>query len=278
MIETAPKRKCAGEILRLLKDHSPVTIDMLHKMTEPPIPKKNLRQSLGILRRKGIIDMVVGTNKAFFYQIHQDLPTRRHVANALDCTSNDISRPLLRRQDWFHNQWCEFWSLVLKRAFPEAEIVREHAIICHEIAREALLVDVQDADVIPDFLAIFPKGEAKERTTIAFEIERTRKSDARIAKKLKKYLAETSIDGLVYICDTGRLSEAIRLLYQRSLLAKSHRVKHYADNFFLFSDTMSAGARPLERFFNARAEPVSLGNWCNQLRAVKRSLRRDAQF
>jgi hypothetical protein len=278
MIATPVRRKCADEIRRALKDCSPTTIDMLHQLIKPQIPKKNLRQALGILRRKGEVDMLVGSHQTFYYQFSQALPVRKKLAKDLNCDPNDLIQPLLRRQDWFHNQWCQLWSGIIKQAFPDVQIIREHDIGSNEIAREVLLVNERDIDLLPDFLVMFPQTEKSEAVSIAFEIERTRKSDKRILRKFRKYLNETKIDGLIYICDSGRLSETIRMLYQEKLLANAYRVKHYGDHFFLFSDSMSAGSQPLNRFFNAKAEAVSLDHWCNRLLATKRNLRRDAQF
>lgn len=259
MSDTIRRRQIAPHILNLLKDHSPLTLEMLQKMMEPPVQKKNLQQAMYILRRKGLVDMVIGGRKTFFYQLHQD-------------------RPLLRRQDWIHNEWCEFWSLIIQRAFPEIEIVREHEIDSHDLAKSILLQKGHALDLVPDLLLIFPKTATHEKVSIAFEIERTRKSKHRIQQKLKTYIYETHVDGLIYVCDSGRLSETIRLLYQQKTLEKAHKKRGYVDNFFLFSDSMSAGETPLASFYNANAQPTSLIHWCHQLRSTKQTLRRDAQF
>lgn len=278
MSETIRKRQVGKEVLTLLKDHSPLTLEMLHRMTEPRIQKKNLRQAIGILRGKGLIDMIASDPQTFFYQLHQALPVRREVASSLNCEIEQTERPLLRRQDWIHNEWCEFWSLNIKRAFPEVEIIREHDIDSHNIAKNILQQNGRALDLMPDFLMIFPKTMAQEKVSIAFEIERTRKSNARIQNKLKTYIYETHVDGLIYVCDSGRLSETIRMLYQQNTSARAHKKRGYADHFFLFSDSMSAGANPINSFYNANGQPTSLITWCNQLRSTKQTLRRDAQF
>ena len=278
MSDTIHKRQVAQEVLSLLKDHSPLTLEMLHRMTAPPIQKKNLRQAIGIMRRKGLVDMVVGDHQTFFYQLHQALPVRSEVAAKLGCDEEKIARPLLRRRDWIHNEWCEFWSLIVKRAFPDVEIIREHDIDSHGIAKNILQQNGKALDLMPDFLMIFPKTATHEKVSVAFEIERTRKSDARIQNKLKTYIYETHVDGLIYVCDSGRLSETIRQLYQKNTLAKAHKKRGCADNFFLFSDSMSAGASPLASFYNANGQPTSLINWFGKLRTTKQTLRRDVQF
>ncbi|MBK9322391.1 MAG: hypothetical protein IPM97_05465 [Bdellovibrionaceae bacterium] len=271
-----PKR--GKEVLRLVRNHGPISIDMLQKMTQPEMSKKNLRKSLQVLRTKHLIDSLNANYQTTYYQISQSLPSRLASAQILGLTTEEIVRPLLRRQDWFHNQWCEYWALSIKRQFPEAEIVREHSIGSHAVAQRVLQLQQRDFDLMPDFLLIFPKTETSEATYIAFEIERTRKSDKRILRKFRKYLNGTKIDGLIYICDSGRLSETIRLLYQTKLQEQSHRVKHYGDHFFLFADSLEGGGPTLARLFNAKTQQVSFNNWCGYLLSTKWTKRRDENF
>lgn len=278
MIVDQQRRKIGNEIRLVLKTCSPATIDIIQRQVQPPIGKKDLRQALGILRRNNEVNMLVGDHQTFYYQLSQALPARRKVAGHLNCHPDELIQPLLRRQDWFHNQWCQVWASMIQKQFPTVKIVREHDIGANGMAREILLVSERDIDVLPDFLVMFPPTEGFESINLAFEIERTRKSNARILKKFRKYLHETKIDGLIYVCDSGRLSETIRTLYQEKLIAGATRVKHYGENFFLFSDSLSAGPMPLERLFNASALQVSFSNWCHQLLSTKRTIRRDAQF
>lgn len=278
MSDTVTRRRVAKEILTLLKDHSPLTLEMLQMMIEPPIQKKNLRQAIGILKNKGLVDMVVGDQKTFFYQLHQAQPTRREIADMLGCDESNTVRPLLRHQDWVHNEWGEFWALILKRAFPDVEIIREHDIDSHNLAKNILQQNGRALDLMPDLLLMFPKSPTHEKISVAFEIERTRKSDSRILNKLKTYIYETHLDGVIYVCESGRLSETIRQLYQKKTLEKAHKKRGYSDNYFLFSDSMSAGASPLASFYNANGQPTSLINWCHKLRATKLTSRKDNQF
>lgn len=272
------RRPIAKEVLGLLKDHSPLTLKMIQRMISPAISKKDLRQSIGILKRRGMVEMLVGDSQEFFYQLNQARPSRIKVSTVLHCEESETARRLLRRQDWFHNQWCEFWSLLVRRAFPSAEIIREHNIEGHRIAKSILQQGGSDLELMPDFVAIIPGSESQQKLNLAFEIERTRKSDTRILKKLKTYIYETHIDGLIYVCDSGRLSETIRLLYQQKAAEKSHKKSGYVDNFFLFSDSMTAGKNPLSSLYNAVGEPTDLVSWIGRLRSTKQTLRRDAHF
>lgn len=273
------QKRIGKDILRLLAEYSPLTIEMISKMLEPTPRKKSVRKAVGVLRKRELVDMVVGNGKTFFYQLHQSSPNRKAVELKLAGNQSITQRPLLRKQEWVHNEWSDFWALIVKRAFPEVQIVREHDIDSHEIAKSILRHDGEELDLMPDLLLIFPATSAdQQKVSIALEIERTRKSNKRIQRKLKKYIFETHLDGLIYICDSGRLSETIRMLYEQKTIERAHKKSGYANNFFLFSDSMSAGANPLETFYNAAGQSTSLHNWIPTLRSTKMTLRRDLKF
>jgi hypothetical protein len=272
------KPSLSYQVLNLLKEHGPVSIDLLHRMTEPPAPKTNLRQSLSILKRKGLISSVSINSQTTFYHLSQARADRETTAELLQVDASSLYQPLLRKQDWIHNQWCEYWIHLLRRMFPEAAIVREQSIQEHELAKRVLQLQERDFDLMPDFLLSFPKTSTTEATHIAFEIERTRKSDKRLMQKFRKYLDRTRIDGLIYVCDSGRLSETIRLLYETRFVAQAHRIKHYADHFFLFSDSLIGGGPGLDRLMNAKGQLVQIQNWSSLLRSTKWTQRRDAEF
>lgn len=269
------RRRCADEIQRALKDLGPATIEMVERVTG--IGKKDLRQSMALLRKRGLVDMLVGDERTFYYQLNQSLAARTNVARNLKCSESELIKPMLRRQDRYHNQWCEYWSLLIKRAFSNVVVIRDYSIEANEIAREVLLLDEMDYELLPDLLVIFT-GEDQRRTVVALEIERTRKSNKRLLRKFRRYLEETQIDGLVYVCDSGRLAETLRALYESQLLGRAERVKHYAESFFLFSHSLTALSTPLESFLNVNAQQVSLIDWCGTLKTKSRLLRRNSDF
>lgn len=277
-----PKSLCrpslAYQILTLLNDHGPLTIDLLNRMTEPSAAKKNLRQSLSLLQKKGLLNRLTLDPTTTFYHISQSQKCRAQISEIIGRPVEMLVQPLLQRQDWFHNQWCEYWIHIIRSRFPTASIVREHLICGSELTRQILCIDKDESTLLPDFLLSFPKTETTREIHIAFEIERTRKTNERIIHKLRKYLNGTQIDGLIYICDSGRLAETIRTLYQARLVEKAQRAKHYGDNFFLFSDCFAAGGLLLNRLFNANGESVELENWIHKLISTKWTLRRNSDF
>jgi hypothetical protein len=276
MIAPNRHRNRGKEILGLLRRHGPLSADVLLRMTTPPMKKKKLLRSLSILHGRGLTESRRIGSAQTFYSISQALSSRDQVAVVLECQADDLLQPLLRRQDWIHNQWSEFWIHLLSHHFPEAEVVREQVIMKHEMAKRVLLASDTECDLLPDFLLIFPKDNLKRSVAVAFEIERTRKSNARIVRKLRKYANKTQVDGLVYICDSGRLSETIRGLYLESQASQAFRIKHYAENFFIFSDAINTNESPLERIFDATGKPISMVEWCMKLRSTKPTLRRNS--
>lgn len=273
LIVRQPKR--SKDILRVISEHGPLTIDLLQKMIEPEMTKRNLRKSLQVLRKKNLIESAQSSNQSTFYLLNQSTPSRMSSANILNCNTIQTQRPLLRRQDWFHNQWCEYWIMNMKKRLPDSQIIREDSISSHDTAMNVLQIQKTDFDLRPDFLMSLPRGPAGEPTYLAFEIERTRKSEQRLLRKFRKYMDGTRIDGLIYICDSGRLSETIRLLYQNKLLAQTQRQKRFGENFFLLSDSLDGGGPQLPRLFNAAGKPTSFETWCGYLTSTKWIKRRD---
>lgn len=272
-----PKRN--PQILRTIADHGPLDIAMIQRMVRPEMPKKNIRKSLAILREKNLIEQVVTGPQSVFYMISQALVSRRESAEILECHHDDLMQPLLRRAEWQHNQWCNYWINAMGNYFPEAEFIREWEISSHQPSLDVLLQKAEDMALRPDFLMFLPKTEATgHKTCIAFEIERTRKSDQRLIRKFKKYMNGTRLDGLIYLCDSGRLSEAIRLLYQAKLRPNSPHRGRFGDNFFLFSDTLDGGGPTLPRLLNAAGKPAHLKIWADYLTKTIWLKRRDEFF
>ncbi len=278
MIAPVRTREKGKAVLELLKVHGPLSIELIFRMLSPSMKKKKLRRCLASLRANGTIECRWVSQTKIFYQLSQALPNRNRTAELLKCAPDELHQPTLSRQDWIHNEWSEYWIKLLCSLFPEADVIRERDISNSATAKRILLVNDFEFELLPDFMLLFPKSESGAPTAIAVEIERTRKSNSRIIQKLGKYANKTQIDGLIYVCDSGRLSETIRTLYSDKWSDNAFRIKHYSDSFFLFSDAINSCDEPLDRIFNAKAEKVSIVDWCGQLRKTKPTLRRNAHF
>ena len=181
-----PKR--GKEILKLIRDHAPITLDMIHRMLSGSMLKRNIRKALRALRDKKFIEAVHADAHTTYYHISQSLQSRVASSETLECGPKEMEQRFLRRQDWFHNQWCEYWALSIKRQFPEVEVIRESTIGGNEIAKNVLQVSTDEFDLLPDLLVRFPQSDGNPSAFVAFEIERTRKSNRRILLKLTRYL------------------------------------------------------------------------------------------
>lgn len=271
-------RKRGRELLELIRKHGPISIEMLCRMTSPKMEKRSLRKALPLLRRKGLIELIHADPHTAYYQLSPAPPALKRVAQILERSSMTYERQILRRQDRFHNQWCEYWAYSIERLFPDIEIIRDRDVEKSEYAKHVLQISKNEAEVYPDLLFRLPQSEGFEEIAIAFEIERTRKSKDRLLRKLKRFSDETLIDGLVYVCEGSSISDLIHDLYFDGARSKSERVRHYGSNFFLFTDRLDAGGPNLRRLFNANAEEVSFQSWFNVLRSTHSTLRRDTMF
>jgi DNA-binding HxlR family transcriptional regulator len=268
----------APEILSVLKDHGQLTPSTLNKMISPRMSSKKLSRALERLREKGLIEKRGGEFRKPYYFLSQAPGARIAVSRLLRCHPDELIQPLLKRKDWYHQELCEYWIFTLKRIFPNAEFVRDRKILSHELASSLMLADRDGYDLFPDFLMIFEKEEGRQTVGVAVEIERTRKSNDRLMRKLKSYMCETRIDGLLYVCDSGRLSDTIRVLYAKTLEGRWIRGGHYGDFYFLFSDSIETHEEPLSRIFNARGEQLNLSDWIMPMLSTKWTLRRNEMF
>lgn len=275
MTSTTKKRPQRGkDVFSIVQQSGPLTIDVLARIVSPKMSKRSLRKCLQVLSKKGFVESFHFSSQGTYYMVSQSLANRTKAAEFLNQPTEKLKQPLIRRQDLFHNQWCEYWITTIKRMYPESQITREIEILNDSFAKNILNLAYADYELRPDFLLTIPKTEDANTVCIAFEIERTRKSDERILRKLGKYMDRTQLDGLIYICDSGRLSETIRLLYQNNLLPTSEKQKRFGENFFLFSDSLDGGGVSFNRLFNACGKPTSFKNWCGYLGSTEWPKRR----
>lgn len=275
---SAATRFRAPEILSVFKDHGQLTARTLNKMISPQMSHKKLVRALDRLLDKGVIDKRGSDFPRPYYFLSQAAPARTECASILNCEPDQLIQPLLKRKDWYHQELCEYWIFQLKKLFPQAEVVRDREILKHEMASNIMFTDRDGFDLFPDFLLIFPRVRREETVAVAVEIERTRKSNERLMRKLRSYMNATRVDGLLYVCDSGRLSDTIRMLYEKQTERKAIRSSHYSEYYFLFSDSIDTAVNPLERIFSANGKRVNLDEWIIPLLDNKWTLRRPAMF
>lgn len=266
------------DILSLFKKHGPLSFSALHKILEPPMKKSSLRKSLQLLKKKGAVSTRMSNGGKVFYEISQKVKGREVAAKILDCQPNELFQAICHDRDWVHTELTEYWIALFQNQFPEAIAIRESDFYTNDVAQKIMLIKKDEFELRPDFLLLFPKTAESERVSVAVEIERSRKSTRRLAAKVKKYADQTFVDGLIYVCDSNRISETIRLIYRNKILDRAHRIKHYADHFLLFSSAINTYVHPMEHIFDSAERRISVDKWMEYLRSTKRNSRRDSEF
>lgn len=266
------------DVLTVLRSHGSLSFSAIEKILFPPMKKKSLRKTIHLLKKRKAIASRTSNGGKVFYQISQNLTGRTAAAKILKCEPSQLFQPVLSDREWIHTELTEYWIALLQRQFPEAAVIRERDFYDNEVAQRVMLIKKDEFELKPDFLLLFRKSDTLERVSIAVEIERSRKSGRRLAAKVKKYADKTFLDGLIYACDSDRISETIRLIYRNKILDRAHRIKHYADNFILLSDAINTHIEPLSQLYNSNEKPVSIVDWVNYLRVTKRNFRRDSEF
>lgn len=279
MIAQNTNRYRSPEVVSLLNKHKFMSVSSLKALVQPPMRAKKMLRLLLNLKQKGLVKTtrMSGTN-CVFYRLSQE-PTRRvEAAKLIGVEPESIYAPKLRGRDLLHHELCEYWINKVEAALPGCKIIREWDIPNDSVCTNQLQVKKENLEFLPDFVVLLPGDKAESVVSIAFEIERTRKSDKRITRKLHKYAARTHLDGMVYVCDSDRLSDTVCSLYNAKVKERALRIGKYAENFFLFSDATEFADEPLARIFNANIERVDLIKWCQLLREKERLLRTNEMF
>ena len=269
------------QVFSLLVEHGPLSMRGLMACLEPSIQRKRLYEVLQRLRKSRLVTqrLYLGLGKsAFFYDITKEPKLMDMVSRVIGSDIAKARRPHFRRIEMIHSENCAIWKEVFKRLFPEARIIREHEFYGNREVSQLLLSQGDDRETDPDLLLIFKSKVDDGPVSVAIEIERTPKSRVRLIRKLRKYARQTRLDGVIYICEETALSERLRGVYNSWVLNDALRVKHYGNNFILFTDGVFNPAQGEPMMFNAALENVSLTAWMHQLKHTATSSRRDLKF
>ena len=268
-------------ILKLLKQNGPLSFNGLMQMVEPTMKARKLHLSLSRLAKSGMITKRqerVFRGAGVFYQLSQRQLERDKIAGVLDCSSEMLLQPFFRSRELIHSEACSLWANRLRRLFPHASLVRDFEIYNDVAANEVLLTNRNDFELRPDILLTFPGVRDRSPVSVAFEVERSRKSKARLLAKLRKYADESTLDGVVYLCDSTQVSEPVRQIFKAKVCDKSLRISHYGDHFLLFSNSLQVQTNAKMEMFNASSLPVHLEHWIEQLLCISHTARRNKIF
>jgi len=259
--------------------YGPMSVGGLKQVISPPMSVRALQILLKRLQENEFLIKRyerLWKNQAVFHQLGQKEFQRKKVAELLGCPPDLISQPEYRYRELLHTEACAVWLHHLKAQFPRAKILRDFEISSDETCRHSLLNQNFDCEVSPDLLMKIPREEGEKFTLVGIEVEKTRKSDARLLAKLEKYAERTQLDGVVYICDSGGLIETLRSIYSSQLLPNSKRTKHYAKDFYTFaSGSPPQGGKPVF-VSNVELETLPLAVWIHFLCSTTDTTRKDA--
>lgn len=266
-------------IMRTLHKHGPLSVVGLKKIIHPPMESRRITDSLRRLYKRGYLVKRFDSlpqNVGHFYQLTYRESARAEITKLLGI-ENQLFQPQIRDQELYHSQQCAIWATKFKRFCPEAKVLREYCFLQDDQALTALLSKPHELKLKPDILLISPKGASDRPVTIAIEIECSRKTDARLEEKLRKYAKETTLDGVLYLCDWDSLPQILNRIYN-STLRSNLRVGHYSANFLMFSDGLSSDDYQSISMYNADKKNVFFHDWIHFLTTHHRNLRRDSKI
>lgn len=268
-------------VLQLLKIHGPLSARTLHRLIEPPMKLKKLRNTLTRMCKSGLLVKRLEnhfSHTGVFYQASQDPMDRANAAILLNCKKDDLLQPDFRYRELLHTQNCAVWVHTLKRLYPDAIIIRDFEFTNFEVAKQFMSANEDDPDLRPDLLMVLRSTDGQSDIAIALEIEKTRKTNERLLIKLNKYANETFVDGVIYVCSKRRILEVIRDLFVNVIAPSNMRIKHYVKHFFMFSDDIDIHNFRIENVYNCDLETTSITKWISFLRGTSFNFRRDGKI
>lgn len=269
----------AIEILRILKANGPVSFKTLLKLVDPPMKEKKLRMALYRLQDKEHIikrDERIYVGRGYFYQISQDRSDIEKTAKLISCPVNVLQQPHFSYRDLIHNDDCALWMNHIFNEFPDAQIIRDFEFNKSNLARQIMSINEDEIDLQPDLLVILRGHDMSSRLiAIAVEIEKSRKSDKRLIRKLYKYANRSHIDGVIYVCENKRIKEILQHVFVTDVLRRARRIEHYPQNFFLFSENVDNHKSDRLQLWNSEQKLISFKEWINYLQSNSFNSRRD---
>ena len=269
------------QIVRALYENGPLSLRALQQLIDPPIALRRLQDAAKRLHEGGLVvrrHTGLPPNTGHFIQLCARNDRRELLADLLNVDRDALQVPHFRGQELCHSEACAIWVCRFRQLFPDARFIREHEYSRCSIASRILLSSGADHELRPDFLMRFPRADGKSFVNVGVEVERSRKTDDRLERKLKILATQTLLDGVIYLCDGANITEALRNIYNSRVVSKALRIGHYGANFLLISDGSMTTHGQEPRMVNAKLETVSLAAWIHFLLNSEQRQRRDHQL
>lgn len=268
----------AIEILDLLRNNGPLSFKGIAKLVRPPMSEHKLRMALIRLSRKDLIrkrnEKVFGGHGTF-YQIPQTRLEKAKVADYLNLPVQYLDQPDFRYRELVHNEDCALWMSAIKTLLPDVMCIRDFEFDRNPLAKKIMSLETKDFDLKPDFIFIQEDNSDRKFISIAVEIEKSRKSDERLFKKLYKYANSSHVDGVIYVCESQRIKEILQHIFKNKILHGARRIEHYPQNFFLFSENVDNCMNDDIHLFNSDEKMISIVDWTHYLQTTSFNQRRD---
>lgn len=270
-----------AQILKLLSEHGPLSVRGIESILIPKIHRRRLRMALQRLGDRGIIkkryDRIFG-GTGVYYQITRNRKADDVLRSMSLMAPEEFLHLDVRHAELIHSERSAVWAEALKRLLPGAIIFRDHQFQADETAAQVMLSGHNDFELRPDLLVALPTTGTKHRVTIAVEIERTQKSEARLVRKFRKYCTRTLLDGVIYLCEDDFTTEKLSRIYRANVMKKALRTQHYGNHFLLLSTAAPNVCGGDVKLLNAALDPVSMRGWIQKLVDQPLRLRRDHLF
>ncbi len=269
------------QILSILAEHGPLSVRGLSSIIEPPIARRKLKE---VLQRLGERQLIIKRHAKIygaggvFYQIKQKPKVWKEVSTIIGCAPNSLFQPQFRQIEYLHSECCAVWANEFCQQFENVAVLRDFQIRSSNIARELLLETDNDVDLLPDLLLILQSTDGSNLISVAVEIERYMKTDDRTLMKLRKFAAESRLDGVIWFCEDDGISDRLRRLYVNRVLPKANRINNYGHNFMLFQDDIFAAKKTTFCLQNTAHDNIHIHSWMRQLLSTCLHERFDANF
>jgi hypothetical protein len=270
-----------GQVLTVLADHGPLTIRGLETVLRPAIKRRALRAVLQRLQENGFLnrryDRLFG-GSAVHYQISRDPRFWSYINQTIGRKDTEFKQSYFSHRELRHSEACAVWAEEFKRWLPQALVLRDHQYCSDRKLLERLILSSESASTLPDILIFLPAKDETRRVVIGVEIERTRKTDKRLAQKLAKYAIRTRLDAVIYISETDRILDAIRAIYSSTLIKKALRISHYGHHFLMLSTGRKTADGSDLMMANAALGNMNFKDWAQHLVERSHHERRDKYF
>jgi hypothetical protein len=170
-----------------------------------------------------------------------------------------------------HNEVVELARIFLNSRLPDCKVVTDWEI------KEGKNVEI-DWETIPDILLAQPSQFGGIKFSVAVEVELFQKSQKRLMRKFKKSMTESSLDGVIYLCESETIRSALKRAYNSVLTTSRSRTSNYSKFFILFGLIKKDGVELIPTLQNYSEIEVEFDSWINTIRKSHWAERYDSDF